>query len=311
MSTNEELILLIDEKKHIEHILDELIYGSIEIRDNKGVDYIYTHYREDGILLTKYVGEYSDELYNLIINNNNRVKDYKKRLRTINKKLDEFKVFENIKDFKFNMNVDFAKSNLTSMIYDQSIVEGIATTYTDTEELIENGKIHDMNQTAVIKITNIKRAWDFILNEYILTLTISFDLISNVNKLIETNFYYDAGVIRSTPIKISGTKWIPNIPNKENVIDDINNIINVKKAHIDIAIDLLLYICRSQIFKDGNKRTALIIANHYLISHGKGLLMIDAADSKKYKELLVEYYETNDKKNIYKFLKEDCYIPLK
>ncbi len=38
-----------------------------EKKDDK--KYIYVHYREDGILLTKYVGEYSEEVYNLILNN--------------------------------------------------------------------------------------------------------------------------------------------------------------------------------------------------------------------------------------------------
>ena len=41
--------------------------------------YIYVHYREDGILLTKYVGEYSDNLYNLILNNSIKAKRIKKR----------------------------------------------------------------------------------------------------------------------------------------------------------------------------------------------------------------------------------------
>lgn len=39
---------------------------------------IYIHYREDGKLLIKYVGEYSDDLYNLILNNNIKAKELKK-----------------------------------------------------------------------------------------------------------------------------------------------------------------------------------------------------------------------------------------
>ena len=37
--------------------------------------------------LTKYVGEYSDELYNLILNNSIKSKTIKKQIREINKKL--------------------------------------------------------------------------------------------------------------------------------------------------------------------------------------------------------------------------------
>lgn len=307
MSINEEVLVLLDEKRLLEQELDKLIYGSIEIRDDK---YIYTHYRDEGVSITKYAGEYSDDLCNLINNNNIKAKEYKKRIRTIKNRLNQFQVFDSLKEFKYSYNVDFAKSNIINMIYDQSIIENINTTYIDTEDLIENGRIHNMNQESVLKITNLKRAWDFILNEYILTLSTSYELISNVNKLVESGFYYNAGILRSTPIRITGTKWLPTIPNKENIRDDIDKIINSNKVKVDIAIDLLLYICKSQMFLDGNKRTALIIANHYLISHGKGLLMISADDSNKYKELLLNYYEKNDKKELIEFLKEDCYIKL-
>ena len=61
-------------------------------------------------------------------------------------------------------------------------------------------------------------------------------------------------------------------------------------------------------FIDGNKRTSVIFANHYLISKGKGLIVIPEDKKEKYKELLINYYETNNKKEISKFLKEECYI---
>jgi len=46
------------------------------------------------VLLTKYVGEYSLELYNLIINNNIKAKDLKKQIREINKKLKQLNYVE-------------------------------------------------------------------------------------------------------------------------------------------------------------------------------------------------------------------------
>ena len=61
-------------------------------------------------------------------------------------------------------------------------------------------------------------------------------------------------------------------------------------------------------FIDGNKRTSVIFANHYLISKGKGLIVIPVDKINKYKELLINYYETNNKKEISKFLKDNCYI---
>lgn len=52
------------------------------------------------------------------------------------------------------------------------------------------------------------------------------------------------------------------------------------------------------VFLDGNKRTAVIFANHFLIRRGLGLLVIPAERVEEYKKLLAAFYETDDKKDI-------------
>ena len=59
---------ILQNKQILENELKKLSYGSIEIRENDSNKYIYVHYREEGVSLTKYVGEYSEELYNLVYN---------------------------------------------------------------------------------------------------------------------------------------------------------------------------------------------------------------------------------------------------
>ena len=76
---------------------------------------------------------------------------------------------------------------------------------------------------------------------------------------------------------------------------------------IEKAIRLCLYTMKTQVFLDGNKRTAVIYANHYLIAHGKGLLVIPEAQVPQFKRLLVDYYEGSDSEIIITFLKEKCW----
>ena len=64
---------------------------------------------------------------------------------------------------------------------------------------------------------------------------------------------------------------------------------------------------KKQIFIDGNKRTAIIYSNHYLISKGKGILVIPAELTGEFKDLLLGYYEGKDTEKIKKFLREKCY----
>ena len=69
---------------------------------------------------------------------------------------------------------------------------------------------------------------------------------------------------------------------------------------------------KKQLFLDGNKRTAIIFANHYLITHALGLIVVPAELVDEYKKILVSYYEDeNKKKDIALFLKEKCWIRLR
>ena len=79
---NVELIGMLDDKKRLETQVSSIIHGSIEVRDKECNKYIYVHYRDNGKLISRYVGEYSDELYNLILNNNIKVKELKKEIKS-------------------------------------------------------------------------------------------------------------------------------------------------------------------------------------------------------------------------------------
>ena len=69
---------------------------------------------------------------------------------------------------------------------------------------------------------------------------------------------------------------------------------------------------KKQLFLDGNKRTAIIFANHYLITHALGLIVVPAELVKEYKKVLISYYEDESKKgDIVNFLKEKCWIKMK
>ena len=136
-----EIINLLQNKQMLERELNSLEYGSIEIRQNASNKYIYVHLREDGIPLTKYIGEYSEELYNLILNNSIRAKQLKKQIREISKQLKNLNYIEEKLDSKVELNIDFAKRHLVETIYKQAVLEGVATTYADTENIIEGGKV--------------------------------------------------------------------------------------------------------------------------------------------------------------------------
>ena len=305
-----EIMNLLQSKQILERELQLLVYGSVEIRENNSNKYIYVHYREDGIALTKYVGEYSEELYNLILNNNIKAKGLKKQIREITKKLKQYNYVEEKLSLDVEKNIDFAKRHLVDSIYKQAILEGVAVTFADTESIIEGGKVNNMTSEDVLKIVNLKHAWEFILNKNVILSETNFALLCEINRLIEEGFYYTAGQIRNVPVTIGGTKWKPNLPIESVIKEELKEIFDKEMDDVDKAIELLLYIMKKQVFIDGNKRTSVIFSNHYLISKGKGIIAIPAELTKEFKDLLISYYEEKDKGEIKKFIKDRCYLSM-
>ena len=162
MEEKYEIMNLLQSKQTLTKELNDLIYGSVEIREKDSNKYLYVHYREDGILLTKYVGEYSDNLYNLILNNSIKAKELKKEIKKIEKQLKQLNYIDEELSPKVEINIDFAKRHLVDTIYEQAILEGVATTFADIESIIEGGKINNMSSEDVLKIVNLKHAWEFI-----------------------------------------------------------------------------------------------------------------------------------------------------
>ena len=305
-----EIMNLLQSKQLLEKELNSLVYGSVEIRENNSNKYIYVHYREDGIALTKYVGEYSDDLYNLILNNSIKAKQLKKQIRDIVKQLKQLNYNEKELESKVEDNIDFARRHLTDTIYKQAILEGVVTTFSDTESIIEGGKVNNMTSEDVMKIINLKHAWEFILNKNVILSKTNYALLCEINKLVQEGFYYSAGKIRNTPVSIGGTKWVPDLPIESVIKEELEEIFNREMEDVDRAIELLLYTMKKQAFIDGNKRTAIIFCNHYLISKGKGIISIPVEENDEFKKLLISYYESNDENKIKKFIKEKCYIPI-
>lgn len=307
---NLELTNLINDKEKLEEKLNNMIFGTMEIREKDDKKYIYVHFRENGKLKTKYAGEYTEELYDLILKNNVEVKNVKKEIKKIDKVLKEEGFYYTELSEKVKQNIDFAKRNLVENIYNQAVLEGIATTFAETENIIEGGKVNGMTSTDVMKIINLKRAWEFVLAEPVIETPEKFDLLSEINKIIIEGFYFNAGKIRNVPVRVGGTTYVPSMPVLSKIKEDLELIVNKKISIIDKALEYLLYVMKTQIFIDGNKRTAVIFANHYLIRKGKGIIAIPPECTEEYKKLLISYYEGNNITEIKTFLKTKCYTEI-
>lgn len=203
--------------------------------------------------------------------------------------------------------LDFARANMKASIYDQVVLEGVATTYPRTETIIENGIVSGMTATDVQKILNLKHAWEFILDKDVLSYPSGYDILCHIAKLVNEGFYSDGGHIRGVPVTIGGTSYVPPLPIETIVKEHIQAILSEGEDAVDTAIHLCLYCMKTQIFSDGNKRASVIFANHYLISKGQGLIVIPENQVPEFKRLLVACYEGRDQGEIMDFMRSKCW----
>lgn len=281
--------------------------GTPEIKDRDGQKYLYVRKRVGSRLTSTYVDAYSDELYQLLLRNSREARELRKHIRRVEKELAALGYEETELSARVMLNLDFARANMKANIYDQAVLEGVATTFPQTETIIENGIVSGMTATDVQKILNLKHAWEFILDKDVLSYPTDYHILCHIAKLVNEGFYSDGGRIRGVPVTIGGTSYIPPLPIETVVKEHIDGILQEKSDAVDTAIQLCLYCMKTQIFNDGNKRASVIFANHYLISKGQGLIVIPESHVPEFKRLLVAYYEGRNNGEIIEFMRAKCW----
>ena len=212
----------------------------------------------------------------------------------------------NIKD-KYNLtieeNIFLAKKILVNSIYNSAKLEGINITFPETQTILNGVNVPNVRLDDITCILNLRDAWKEVLNN--INEELNLEYICKINSFISRNESLEWGVLRTGQVGISGTNYIPNIPNENDVKENLNKILSIENITLR-AIKYMLYGMRSQLFWDGNKRTSMIIANKIMIENGKGIITIKEENLLEFNTLLTNYYNTNNEEEIINFIYNNC-----
>ena len=201
-------------------------------------------------------------------------------------------------------NIFFAKRKIIDNIYKSANLEGITVTFADIVDFynnVNNGKISVDN---MLKLKGLKDAWEYILNTIDEDLTI--DYIKKIHfEICKGQNVNPLGEFRETGVGITGTSWRPKLPSECDYEKELNDILNNSDKQ-DMAINLFCWIQRSQMFQDGNKRVANLVANKEFIKNGLGIINVPVELIGQYFTYLIKYYETDDNTELKKFIIENC-----
>ena len=208
---------------------------------------------------------------------------------------------------KYNMtqeqNIFLAKRNLVDNIYSNARLEGLNITFPQTKTILEGVNVPELKIDEIQCILNLRDAWKYVINN--IDLDFNLEFISKVNEFVARNESIAWGQLRNGKVKITGTSYIPEIPNEEKVKKDITKILEIENP-TERAIEYMLYGMRNQLFWDGNKRTSTICANKIMIQNGNGIIKIPDDKLQEFTTLLSEFYTTNEKEKIKQFIYENC-----
>lgn len=203
-----------------------------------------------------------------------------------------------------NMSIALGKRQLVDSIWKSAGIEGLGTTFPNTEKILANMPVQT-RRDEVLFIVNMKRAWYFLFDNIDYPNNLSF--LREVNKICMHELSYDAGNIRTVPVAIGGTSWVPEYPNADLIIQKLEEI-NSMQDKLEAALEIFCYLVRSQLFLDGNKRVAQLMCNKIMMENDLGIFSIPYDRIDQFKELLVDYYETGDSTIIKGFFREYCLL---
>lgn len=127
----------------------------------------------------------------------------------------------NIKD-KYNLtieeNIFLAKKSLEILIYNSAKLEGINITSPETQTILNGVNVPNVRLDDITCILNLRDAWKEVLNNIDEDLNLQY--ICKINSFISRNESLEWGVIRTGQVGISGTNYIPTIPNENNVKEE-------------------------------------------------------------------------------------------
>lgn len=212
-------------------------------------------------------------------------------------------------------NIFVAKKYLKDSIYRSAQLEGMAVTFPQTEAILENATVSDVSAKDIAKVFGLRDAWQYLLSNLDAPLDLKF--LQDLHQLIarEDVPWNRLGVLRTEGVRISGTNYLPPLPDAEKIHADLTTIIsfpinpnnsnnptssnvsigfNNPTSYTDRAITAMLYLMRTQPFLDGNKRIGTLVCNKILIANGCGIFSLPPELKQDFTTELVKFYETGE-----------------
>ena len=210
---------------------------------------------------------------------------------------------------KYNLNEREAKfllkKSIVGLIHSASRLENVNTTFPQTKTIVEGMSVSGISMDDVQVILNLKNAYQYVLKLSGDT-TFNLSIACKINSFISYNESLEWGVLRTGNVGIHGVDYTHAIPVESEVVSAINEIMSSEGSLTYKALKYMYYAMRTQLFWDGNKRTAIVSTNAIMMLDGLGIVNISEQQLEYWNQLLSEFYETNIDETIIQWTYDNC-----
>lgn len=197
-----------------------------------------------------------------------------------------------------------AKKKWDENVYCGMRMENRAVTFPQTRTILNGVNVPNVQLDDIQAILNMRDAWKYLMASIDAPLTLEY--ICKLNEFIARNEALAWGTLRTGSVGISGTDYLPPIPDKNAIEADLAVIMSKDTTATEKALEAFVWGARGQFFWDGNKRTSLTVANKILLMHGAGIMTITDKHMERFNVLLLDYYNTGKAEDLKQFLYENA-----
>ena len=197
-----------------------------------------------------------------------------------------------------------AKKKWDENVYCGMRMENRAVTFPQTRTILNGVNVPNVQLDDIQAILNMRDAWRYLMGSIDAPLTVEY--ICKLNEFIARNEALEWGKLRTGSVGISGTDYLPPIPEFSSVEEQLAALLASDTTVTEKALNAFAWGARGQFFWDGNKRTSLTFANKILLAVGAGILTITDKHMEQFNGLLLDYYNTGEPEALTLFLYENA-----
>lgn len=198
----------------------------------------------------------------------------------------------------------YVRENRLDLVRGTMVFEDCIFSRSQTEEILSNGVVPNLDYKLVCGVRNVNRAWSWVCSTKKYGLGVLEELHSIVSEdVIRVPWLEGTFRDETVGVRISSSTYVPPITTRADAYNEFEKELSYVlyelkgcqtiEYKVKVCLSLFVFLMKRQYFIDANKRTAYLFVNSFLrdFSIGKILLLPNLKNYENFNKLLKAYYE--------------------